>query len=383
MALKGIIDYIKEYGEFDFNSLRYNDVDGLILSQFSYLKFDNMVSEAEANGPDVTLAELSKREDINQLFSDERYARNNRRLFKAMAASKRFGDMRLNHYISLHDDDGAMQFSAITCVTNDDIIRIAFRGTDETMIGWKEDFNMSFEETIPSQHKALEYLNYIAQNLQGTMSLCGHSKGGNIAVYATVMCSPKVYERIYRVNNYDGPGFTAEFIENADARRLEEKVHKLVPHSSIIGMLFQNSEDYEVVTSKKFGILQHDPFNWIVTGDDFDRLKDLPAYIKIKNASINEWAENMDRNDQCMQFVNILFDVITTAQISDMNDFKLRDILTVSKNFLDAIEEMDDENKELMKKLFRDLIEAFISQVKTQSGISILNEWDRISKRNT
>lgn len=383
MALLGIIDYINAYKDCDFKTMRYNDIDGLILSQFSYLKFDTLIPEVGTNDPDVVLADLAHNPNIKKLFSDERYAKNNKRLFNAMARSKRFGTMRLNHYISLLDADDTMQFSAITCVTDDDIVRIAYRGTDETITGWKEDFNMSYEETVPSQEKALDYLYYVSNKTTGPMSLCGHSKGGNLAVYATAMCSSDVYERIYRVNNYDGPGFPKQFIESADPRRLEEKIHKLVPHSSIVGMLLNDEEDYEVVACKHFGILQHDPFNWIVTGDDFDKFKDLPNYIKIKNASINEWAENMDKNDQSKEFVNILFDVATTAQINDLNDFKIRDIKTVSKNFLEAIDEMDDEKKELMKQLFRSLIEIFISQVKTRSGISILNEWDRISKRNT
>ena len=151
-------------------------------------------------------------------------------------------DIRLNHYIDLISDKWEMQFSAVTAYLADGLTHVLFRGTDETMIGWKEDFNMAFMTPVPAQVKAVDYLHYAAERIRGGFSVGGHSKGGNLAVYSAMKCSRLVRERITSIYSQDGPGFTKETLEDGDFDAIKDRIQKYVPHSSIIGMLFQTQE---------------------------------------------------------------------------------------------------------------------------------------------
>lgn len=139
-----VIEYLQKYGDISFREKPLNDVDSLALCQLSYLKFDGMVSDVRHNGPSVTLREIAERPDVDKLFGDVRFEKENRALFEGMLSGRRFRDMKLNCYINLVEKEWETQFSAITFILDDGTLFLAFRGTDETIVGWKEDFNMAF-----------------------------------------------------------------------------------------------------------------------------------------------------------------------------------------------------------------------------------------------
>ena len=174
--------------------------------------------------------------------------------------------MRVCGYRAVFDAAAEEQFAAMTFCLPNGSIYIAFRGTDSTMVGWKEDFNMSFRCPVPAQTTATSYLESAALALDGPLMCGGHSKGGNLAVYAASMCDPAVRERLVRVYSHDGPGFNEAFLGGAEYQALAAagKIDKTLPRSSIIGMIFEHQEDYAVVESCDFGLLQHNPFSWVV-----------------------------------------------------------------------------------------------------------------------
>ena len=359
--MKNIIDYIQKYGDLTFGEKEFNKVDALILSQFSYLKLDGMVPAVGTMLPPVTLKSIALSDRVDELFTDERYKKNNKELFDAMAKSRRFADIRLNHYINLINDKWEMQFSAVTTYLADGVTHVVFRGTDETMIGWKEDFNMAFMTPIPAQVKAVDYLHYAAERIRGEFTVGGHSKGGNLAVYSSMKCSRLVRERIKSIYSQDGPGFTKETLEDADFEAVKDKIQKYVPHSSIIGMLLQSQEKYRVIEAAGFGILQHDPFNWIVEDDDFIYRDDIAERFSISDEAVNKWTDEADPA-KMKAFIDKIYEIFVSAGVSDMNDFK-GNLTGITAKAIAAAGALDAEDRQLIKAVLSALAECFKDQI--------------------
>ncbi len=208
--MKTVIDYLKEYGEYTFEEKPLNDVDSLILSQFSYINFDGLVHGAADKEQMVTMKELIDSADYEHLYADERYRKDNTALFQTMYHSRRFQSIRIGYYVNRVDLDKETQFSAVTIRLSDGKFYMAFRGTDESIVGWKEDFNLAFSKPVPGQIMSVEYLEQAAGMTDGGFYVGGHSKGGNLAVYSAMNCKKEVRDRIITIFDHDGPGFRAE-----------------------------------------------------------------------------------------------------------------------------------------------------------------------------
>lgn len=352
--MKSIIDYIHKYGSVSIAEMPLNEVDSLILSQLSYLKYDGMVPMLHDKLPFVTPAKIREMEEYDNLFEDRRYESNNRALFEAVAESTRFGSMLLGNYVSMTDSEWELQFSAITYTFENGTFYLAYRGTDETIIGWKEDCNMALITPIPSQEKAMQYLNLIGDMSHGNFYVGGHSKGGNLAVYAASTCLDSVASRIISIYNHDGPGFKKDTITVSDGyRKISDRIHKFLPHSSIVGMLMQSDEQAEIIECKSFGILQHDPFNWIVDDDSFRRVGSLYEHVSIKDETVNQWIDNMS-DDERRVFVDELFNVFSSTGATTLLDI-MDDFYSNSIAMKNAIEELDPKNREIIEKILADL----------------------------
>ena len=364
--LGNIIDYVKKYGHLSFEDKQFNKVDALILSQFSYFKLDDHIPAVGTMLPDVSIKSIAASDNVLSLFTDERYKKNNMELFEAMAASKRFGEIKLNHYIDVVSNKWEMQFSAVTAYAGN-IVHVIFRGTDETVIGWKEDFNMAFMTPIPAQVKAVDYLNYVAERINGDFSVGGHSKGGNLAVYSAMKCSKTVRDRITLIFSQDGPGFTRQTLEDADYDAIKDRILKYVPRSSIVGMLLQTQENYKVIEAASIGILQHDPFNWIVQDDDFVYRDDVAGRYVITDTSVNEWAKHADPEEMKI-FIDKIYEVFVAAEVTDLNDFK-GNISTLMRKAKRVLDNMDSEEKKRIKTVMSVLFLSVKEQIKERVGI--------------
>lgn len=365
--MKNIIDYIGEYGKFSFSDKPFNKVDSLILTQFSYFKLNGFVPEVGTMKPGVTIRSIANRDDVSDMFTDERYRKNNEELFSAMAESNRFGNASLNHFIDLVSNKWEMQFSALCAYLPEECAHVVFRGTDETVVGWKEDFNMSYMTPIPAQVKAVDYLHYAAERIRGDFSVGGHSKGGNLAVYSAMKCSRLVRDRISSIYSMDGPGFTKETLEDAEFDAIKDRIQKYVPHSSIIGMLLQTQEEYRVIEARSVGILQHDPFNWAIDGDDFVYVKDPDARFGISDASVLEWTRRA-KPEEMKVFVDKVYEVFTEAGINDLNDFR-GNWSTIMVNAKSVLDSLDEEEKTRIKAVISVFIDSVKGQIKDKIGI--------------
>ena len=355
MAIMTMIKYVKEYGDTSFLEKPMNDVDSLILCQFSYLKFDGLVPKLDENKPSVSMKQLAEHANYEDLFKDERYEKENRALFEAMAESKRFGNLKMNCFIDIIEMEWETQFSAITYLLDDGTIYVCYRGTDEKLIGWKEDFNMSFLKPIPGQEYSVKYLNIVTNRFPNKFYVGGHSKGGNLAIYASMECLEEVKERIINIYCMDGPGFRPEVLDREEYASIADREIKIIPHSSLVGMLFQTDTNYKVVESKNFGLTQHDPYSWLIKDGEFWEVEEVDKARQFSNETLNEWVLSQDQ-ETLRVFGETLFKVLYASGADNLIDLG-KDWKKSLNGVLTALKEIDPDTKKMVKLAVKEFIE--------------------------
>jgi hypothetical protein len=239
----------------------------------------------------------------------------------------------------------------VTWLLPDGMALITYRGTDTTLTGWKEDFNMSFQTCVPAQEKALWYLEAFARVYPDLpLTVAGHSKGGNMAVYAATRCQPELRERVRAVHNHDGPGFQAEILREPGYREVLPKVRTFVPQSSVVGMLLEHEEPYTVVKSRQVSLLQHDPYSWEVLGGDFIRVEEVDENSRHLDATIKTWLAQTSIQERS-EFVDAVFELLSLGEVDD-----LRSVI-LPKNVLRYLRQLrtDEKMRTVIAKVFADL----------------------------
>ena len=356
-----LLDYVNWRGDLSFSNAAFCDVDALVLCQLSYLNFDGLIPEDFSKK--ISLAELwkafkasadyEKRCDMGALISEKSV-----RLLELCAASERFGNIRACSYVSKIDLENEEQFSAVTFFDGPSNANpfVAFRGTDDTIVGWKEDFNLAIEETVPAQRDALAYLEAAAKKTRKKIWVGGHSKGGNLAVYSAAFVQPKTQKRISRVFNFDGPGFRKEIIEDARLKEILPLLHSYYPKLSIVGMLFRRAGKYTVVDSGAQGVMQHDPFSWFVAPRGFTALDGFDKASEIFYKTFNEWLEGVSKEKRSLA-VETLFNVITAGGAKTNSELG-KDWFKQSAAIVKAASELDKETRDEIIKLIQHLFDV-------------------------
>ena len=305
---KNLFGYLaREFETFDERPI--GEVDSLVLSCLSYYRWPG----EEVRGPEgLPVRELFRAESFDAMTQGLWDPEGLVHLLASVAASPRFRDVRVCAYADDFDESAEKQFSACTLLLPCGGAYLSFRGTDNTVVGWKEDFNMAFETGVPSQLAAVSYVERVAPLIEGPLYLGGHSKGGNLAVCAAARCSARVASRIARSFSHDGPGFTEEALADAGWIDRAHLVSKTVPRSSVIGMLFERQEDYAVVESSTSGLMQHNPFSWVVEGADFSYAQGIGRGASFVDKTLNEWIASMSHKER-EGFVDTLFSVINAG----------------------------------------------------------------------
>ncbi len=376
-----VLDYLEKYGKYSFEEMPMTEVDSLALCQLSYLKFDGMVpgQEEKAVLPAVTLESLKDHPDFEKLFADVRYEKPNRALYEKMISGERFRSLQLNYYINVIEQRWETQFSAVTYTMGDGTRYIAYRGTDETIVGWKEDFNMAFLSPVPGQAYSVEYLNSVAEKFDGPFYVGGHSKGGNLAVYSAMNCDAKLQDRIVKVYSMDGPGFRPEVLKNCDYEKIADRVVKILPNSSLVGMIFESGMYFQVVKSKTFGLLQHDPYTWLVTGNHLVRADHLYERRQQMDNNLNEWILSLNEQ-QLRTFVDTLYQVITASRADNLIDFTAEWKKSMN-GVIAALKEGDEDTVEALKEIVRSLFEITRENRKKQVAAKAEAALERLAGR--
>ena len=319
--MANILEYLVWRGDLSLAVSPFNEVDNLILSELAFLDFDGILTEKV--NETITLREVAERLSI---YREEDLAESGvlipkeiAPLFYRAAGSERFGSIALCGFESRIDIDSEMQFAAVAFLLGDGTIFVSYRGTDDTLIGWKEDFNMSFLSVVPAQRYAAHFLDKIASLYPSDLRLGGHSKGGNLAVYAAATAPIEMQKRILAVYNNDGPGFLREFLDSEGYGRIRDRVRTIVPQTSIVGMLLEHETSYTVVKSMQNGLFQHDGFSWEVLGTGFIVLDDRTSESKFVDRTLKAWVASIEPAER-EEFVEALYKILSATSATTLSD---------------------------------------------------------------
>ena len=357
--MAGLFEYLDWRGDVPFSADPFNEVDNLVLSELAYVDFEGLVPGPESgpalktapgdysrtgiqvsslNGfplsarlPSVPIQEVCtgfwkkhtklEIERSNTLFKRAPF------LLEKLCSGARFGTMRLAGYINQVSEEKGEQFSAIICILDDETVYVAFRGTDDTLIGWKEDFTLCFMKQTAGQKSAEEYLSRCFGGMDLSKAgesfpirVGGHSKGGNFAVYAAAFCRKDVRARITDVYTNDGPGFLEEIIQSQEYRDILPRVHSIIPEESIFGLLLENGYYHKVIKSSNKGLWQHDALSWKVMRNRFEEAYGLSEGSILLEKTIESWINDMSFEER-REVVDTLFSLLFDTGAENISEF--------------------------------------------------------------
>ncbi len=337
--------YYLENNQKSFKEDSFNEIDSLILAYLSYFHFPSTLTKLKD-------LDISKTTKVNK----------NREFIKKVIVSKRYKDIELCFYVEDTNDLIEKQFSAVTFLLPNNTMYLSFRGTDSTLTGWKEDFNMAYTLPVPAQKEALNYVEKITKLIPRKFYIGGHSKGGNLAVYAACNLTDNLSRRIIKIYSHDGPGFIKEFLTTSNYQSIKEKIEKIVPSSSIIGMLLYTNEHYKIIKSSERGILEHDPFSWLINEENFVILKKLSDGTIYTNNVINDFISSLSKKEREI-FIDSLFTVLKSTNLTTLDEISKNFIIKLP-NILISIYKLDDVNKKYILKTIKALILSCLRNLK-------------------
>ena len=358
--MPNLFDYLTWRGDLSLEQVPLGPVDALILTAVCYVDFEGFVP----SGPEQTVTlrqaaacflSLSREEQLLRIRS-----RTDLELLERLSKSPRFAQLYISSYEDRLEEESELQFSAMAFSLGRQGTFLAYRGTDNSLVGWKEDFNMSFQDSVPAQWMARDYLERCAGWFPGPLILGGHSKGGNLAVFAASMCRPQLRARIKSVYTHDGPGFTDLVMEQEGYRQLLPRIRNFVPESSVVGMLLEHQEPYIVVKSRSIGVFQHDPYSWEVLGSDFIRLEDVSEGSRMLDQTLKNWLAGLSAEERS-HFVDTIYDMLQTTQADRIQE------LVKPKNLyqiLQAIKNESGENRRQVAAALGQLVKTAVQTIK-------------------
>ena len=341
--MPNINDYLKWRGDLSFEASPLNEIDNMILSRFSYLPFNKIeMNNGETIDNIVKKLKPFNVEDFN--------IKGDKPLVDNLCNCTRFKDLKVTDYVENTDLQLEEQFAAITIHLNDEEMYISFCGTDNSIVGWKEDFNLSFMQNIPAQLAGVKYLKAISKKYDKKMYIGGHSKGGNVAVYSAVFAGPTVQDKIITVTNHDGPGFDETIIERKEYKRILDKLYTYIPQSSVIGRLLEHEEKYKVVKSIEKGIMQHDIYSWQVLGTKIVQMKEVTNGSQLIDKTIKTWLKETSP-EQRKNVIDILYNVIESTNVLTMREISATKMKSVAKMYK-SYRNLDEKDKKMVNEVF-------------------------------
>ena len=360
--MKNIIDYVQDSATLGFDIKPFCAADSVVFSQLAYLHFGDGLPSMEKPRAGVRLAEaiamMGTRTLVEGTFTPPR----NEKLLFAILESSRFRDVKAYAHVSELDPETQKQFSATTFLLPTGMYYAAFRGTDATLVGWKEDLNMAFLSTVPAQEAAVRYLDGIAKSANGPLLTGGHSKGGNLALYAALKCAPETRKRLRGIYNHDGPGFQEDLLSDPVVQSLLGMVQTTIPRDSVVGMLLQHDPRYRVVECASIGLFQHDLFTWGIENGDllFSGTLSTPSLLFAK--SLESWLSQVELARR-ERFIEVLTQVLDATRLETVTELP-KNWRKVAQDALKAIKDIDEETRSFIQEIFQLFLEAVKENVK-------------------
>lgn len=367
-----IMDYISWRGDLSFEQAQFNEVDNLILACFSYVNLDGIpaVTKQKGIGLKKLTKEFMKLHTMKELEADKSFIRLAPFMMMEMAKSVRFGKCVVRNYVNDIVTEAEQQFAAMEIVLEDGTSYVSFRGTDDTIIGWKEDFNLS-TGVVPAQKRAIEYLQKISEHTDGMLRVGGHSKGGNLAIYGSVMCK-SAHEKILEIYSNDGPGFSREFQELPEMKEMMPKIIRIIPEYSIIGTLLEHEKEPVIVASSSKGLLQHDGFSWEVQGPALVRRDSLNKTALRFIEILHKWIDGMD-TEQKRLLIEDLFATLQASGYENLSEVQSGGLKSLAA-MVKRVEKFAPESRGMMQELLTAICGGWLEQLQadTKDKLSVL-----------
>ena len=347
-------NFIQEYGDISFTEKPFCDADNLAVCQMFYMPLEKVAPNSLDDEP-VPFSEVCEK-----LYAYNGYkhkapglvlTKKISVLLMEMAKSRRYSEVKIVGCSQTFGKAPAVQFGSATLLLPDGTTVVVFRGTDDTLIGWKEDIDLYTKKGVPSHKLAADYINEVGKKFDGDIIVCGHSKGGNLALFGTLFCNKEVRDRIVCFYNNDGPGFhTFDYVNSAQYKEMLPRYKHFVPDCSLVGMLLAHDDDYvPVKSSRLLGPTQHDLSTWQVKGDTVIPKDDLKFLAKVVDVMLLDFIFNTTEKE--VEALDKVADILIEATgATGLLDFAANIISSV-KGAKNAWTEIDDSAKDTLKTL--------------------------------
>lgn len=351
-----IFDYLDYVAYDSIYDRPFKELDVLALTELTYLPFDRIVPQGDTTNIEVRLSDAVELVDRTTDFivTDQHL-----QLLDDLASSKRFKNIKLLNYVNEYDPDVQKQFAAMTYRLTMDVYLVVFRGTDDTLIGWKEDFHMTYMDHVPAQRRAASYLQNVMKEFpKGRFLVAGHSKGGNLATYACSYLPDQLSEQVHAIYCYDAPGLNKSIIKTEGYQRIAHLIHRFVPQGSIVGMMLEVPEPTTIVKSRAFGgFAQHDAFTWMVEKDGFVTLDQTNPDSQQMDQTLKQWVREVP-DSQLKKFFDTFFGLFLDAGITSINDLMNLKNFSKIKDIFQNTQDLDPTEREMLERLAKQLIDT-------------------------
>ena len=351
--MKNMLDYIKEFGHVSFEERAFSEIDALVLTELEYLPLEKVVPSDENGENFVTVKEIAEymQEHKQELFDENPMMITEERheLSQVIADAPRFQSLKFFGVVSVWDKDTTKQFAAVTVEVEPSVRLVVFRGTDETLIGWKEDFLMTYSPLVAAQTDAKEYLAKQASLWGGDLMISGHSKGGNLAIYAAATQEEDVQLRIVDIFCFDSPGLYRSVLETKGYQNIVPLAMRYIPQDSLVGLMLESEVPYVIVKSNATGAMQHSAMTWEIEDGQFIKMEKLTKNSQLNDQTFKKWTESVS-DEELELFWNVFFELLFSVGIDTVNDL-YGQFMHYVQEFLKAAGDMDEEKRELLTRI--------------------------------
>ena len=351
--MKNMLDYIKEFGHVSFEERAFSEIDALVLTELEYLPLEKVVPSDENGENFVTVKEIAEymQEHKQELFDENpmMITQERHEVSQVIVDAPRFQSLKFFGVVSEWDKDTTKQFAAVTVEVEPSVRLVVFRGTDETLIGWKEDFLMTYSPLVAAQTDAKEYLAKQASLWGGDLMISGHSKGGNLAIYAAATQEEDVQLRIVDIFCFDSPGLYRSVLETKGYQNIVPLAMRYIPQDSLVGLMLESEVPYVIVKSNATGAMQHSAMTWEIEDGQFIKMEKLTKNSQLNDQTFKKWTESVS-DEELELFWNVFFELLFSVGIDTVNDL-YGQFMHYVQEFLKAAGDMDEEKRELLTRI--------------------------------
>lgn len=356
--MANLFNYLEQHQDLSFYDQAPNDIDFLILTELCYLPYNDLLTDQSDLATSMRLSDLAVayfqkygKTPLSSIVNKDRL-----QLLERVSTSKRFKNIKAFAFVDDYNLDQQKQFSAMTYRLMTGHFLVSFRGTDDSLIGWKEDFHMTYMTEIPSQIAAQAYLTKLLTELEGDFHLAGHSKGGNLALFAASHLTPELQDKVGTITTYDAPGLHRSLISSPGYRQIKPCIRAYIPQDSVVGLMLEVPKQVQVVKSNSLGLLQHLTFSWQIEDSHFVLIDQVTRRSQQTDRALTAWNEELS-DQELRDFFDSFFGIFLDAGIERLTDLD-HDRPKKIQAIVQSAQQLPTKNKDLIQRLIKQLFQT-------------------------